>query len=134
LSGSQQDFPVEADGEAVGLLTRRDLLQALHDLGPGAAVRQAMRIDVAPVDASAPLEETFQRLQTEELSAAPVTDNGRLVGLITMENIAEFLMIRTALERATPTRGRVLAREATTAEQQAGEARPAVSHRRGALL
>jgi Zn-dependent protease/predicted transcriptional regulator len=134
LSGSQQDFPVEADGEAVGLLTRRDLLQALHDLGPGAAVRQAMRIDVAPVDASAPLEETFQRLQTEELSAAPVTDNGRLVGLITMENIAEFLMIRTALERATPTRGRVMTRVAATAGPNDVEARRAARQQRGEQL
>jgi Zn-dependent protease len=30
LSGSQQDFPVTSGGEVVGLLTRRDLLSALH--------------------------------------------------------------------------------------------------------
>jgi CBS domain-containing protein len=35
-------------------------------------------------------------MQTEDLPALPVTDAGRLVGLLTMENIAEFLMIRAA--------------------------------------
>jgi CBS domain-containing protein len=131
LSSSQQDFPVAEDGEPVGLLTRRDLLQALHDHGPGALVQQGMRVDVAPVEANAPLEETFQRLQTEELPAAPVTDMGRLVGLITMENIAEFLMIRSALEGAPTTPGQVVSREGAAAEQRGEGARPVAGRRRG---
>jgi Mg/Co/Ni transporter MgtE len=55
-----------------------------------------MHEDVTPVESYAPLEETYQRMQTEDLPALPVTDAGRLVGLLTMENIAEFLMIRAA--------------------------------------
>jgi Zn-dependent protease/CBS domain-containing protein len=131
LSSSQQDFPVAEDGEPVGLLTRRDLLQALHDHGPGATVQQGMRLDVASVEANAPLEETFQRLQTEELPAAPVTDMGRLVGLITMENIAEFLMIRAALEGAPTTPGQGVSREGAAAEQRGEGARPVAGRRRG---
>jgi Zn-dependent protease len=100
LSGTQQDFPVVTDGGVAGILTRRDLLSALHEQGPASPVAGAMRTDVVPVEASAPLEDTFQRMQTEELTAVPVTDMGRLVGLITMENIAEFLMITAALEGA----------------------------------
>jgi CBS domain-containing protein len=61
-----------------------------------------MRSDVLAVDASAPLEETFQRMQTGNLAALPVTEGARLVGMITMENIAEFLMIRGAMRATSP--------------------------------
>jgi len=81
LADSQQDFPVVEDGAVVGLLTRRDLLSALHELGPAAPVAEVMQREVAPVAADAPLEETFQRMQTGELAAIPVLDAGRLVGL-----------------------------------------------------
>jgi len=100
LTGTQQDFPVTADGHVAGLLTRRDLLAALHDHGPAVPVAEAMRTDVNPIEASEALDEAFQRMQTEELPAAPVTDAGRLVGMLTMENIAEFLMVSAALEGA----------------------------------
>jgi Zn-dependent protease/CBS domain-containing protein len=116
LSGSQQDFPVIVEDGSVGLLTRRDLLSSLHELGPTALVRQAMRMDVAPVEMNAPLEEVFQRLQSEELPAAPVVDMGRLAGLITMENIAEFLMVHAALEGSQPSAGRGVQQEAAERE------------------
>jgi CBS domain-containing protein len=119
LAGAQQDFPVVADGSVVGLLTRRDLLAALHARGPTAPVLEAMRRDVLPVDAGAPLEETFQRMQTDELSAIPVTEAGQLAGLLTMENIAEFLMIRAALEGAPTAPGEAMEDTAHTRERSA---------------
>ncbi len=128
LSGSQQDFPVAADGKVVGLLTRRDLLSALHARGTDGAVREAMRSDVPAVDAGAPLEEIFQRLQTEELSAAPVMEDGKLAGLITMENIAEFLMVTAALEGVSATPGQAIEQEAT-ATRQAEESRSTAGER-----
>jgi predicted transcriptional regulator len=112
LSGAQQDFPVLTDGRVAGLLGRRELVSALQAQGPAAPVTRAMRTGIAAVEASAPLEETFQRMQTEELPAVPVTETGRLVGLITMENIAEFLMVRAALGGTPPPTGEAIEREA----------------------
>ena len=100
LAGSQQDFPVLRDGQAAGLLTRRDLMAALHERGPEAPVSSAMRPDVEPVESTALLEEVFPRMQRENLPAVPVTEGGRLAGLLTMENIAEFVMVTTALQKA----------------------------------
>jgi Zn-dependent protease/CBS domain-containing protein len=140
LSSTQQDFPVTSAGEGeatvaprvappvVGLLTRRDLLSALHESGPAAPISSAVRRDVEPVEARAPLEEIFQRMQVEELPAVPVTEGGRLVGMITMENIAEFLMVRAALEGAPQEPGQVTERDAAVAE------RPAWRPRRGEQL
>jgi Zn-dependent protease/CBS domain-containing protein len=102
LSSTQQDFPVVQANQVMGLLTRRDLLSALHERGSAAPVSSAMRRDVPPVDASAPLEETFQRMQRENLPAVPVMEASRLAGLITMENIAEYLMVSAALREGGP--------------------------------
>jgi CBS domain-containing protein len=125
LSGTQQDFPVIASGSVVGMLMRRDLLSALHDRGLSASIAEAMRRDVPTVESSAPLDETFQRMQSDDLSAIPVTEAERLAGLITMENIAEFLMVRSALDGAPATAGEATEREATARE------RPTWSLRRG---
>jgi Zn-dependent protease/CBS domain-containing protein len=96
LAGTQQDFPVMEEGRVVGLLTRRDLLAALAESGPQAPITQAMHGALEPVETHASLEETYQRMQAEDLPALPVTSGGHLVGLLTMENIAEFVMIRAA--------------------------------------
>jgi Zn-dependent protease/CBS domain-containing protein len=103
LASTQQDFPVMAEGRVVGLLTRRDLLSALSENGPLAPVTQAMHDGLEPVEAHAPLEETYQRMQAENLPALPVTSGGQLVGLLTTENIAEFLMIRAATGKFSET-------------------------------
>jgi len=40
------------------------------------------------------------RLQESDAKTLPVTHGGRFVGLVTSENITEFLMIRSALKSA----------------------------------
>jgi Zn-dependent protease len=102
LTGAQQDFPVLDDGQWVGLLGRRELISALREHGPGSPISKAMRADLAPVDASAPLEPTLGRMQSEGVSVLPVIEGGRVVGLLTLDNIAELLMVRSALNEAKP--------------------------------
>jgi predicted transcriptional regulator len=46
------------------------------------------------------LEMAINRLQESGSKTLPVTHSGQLVGLLTMENITEFLMIRSALKVA----------------------------------
>jgi CBS domain containing-hemolysin-like protein len=43
----------------------------------------------------------LNRLQESGTKTLPVTHAGQLVGLITMENITEYLMIRSALKAAS---------------------------------
>jgi CBS domain-containing protein len=130
LSTTQQDFPVKQEGHAIGLLTRHDLLSGLHEHGPAAEVATVMRRDVQPVEAAAPLEETFQRMQTDGLPVVPVNRNGQLAGLLTMENIAEYLMVTAALEGAPTVPGQVFEREAEAAEWRGGPAPSAAEWRR----
>lgn len=100
LSGSQHDFPVVEDGRVVGVLTRDDLLRALPQQGPEVAVSEVMRREFEVADSYEMLHGAFTRLQTCECHTVPVTHNGQLVGLVTMDNVGEFLRIQAAVSTA----------------------------------
>jgi Zn-dependent protease len=99
LSGPQQDFPVLHEGLVVGVLSRDGLVRGLSAYGPDCAVGHAMRPAPPSVTPTASLEETVQQMREAELQSMPVLENGRLVGLVTLENIGEFLMVRSAVEQ-----------------------------------
>ncbi len=96
LAGSQHDFPVVENGSVVGVLTRADLLTALAQQQT-ATVGEVMRRDFQIVDASEMLETAFRRLQSSGCSTIPVVQRGELAGLLTSDNVGEFLMIQAAL-------------------------------------
>ena len=95
LSGSQQDFPVLDGKRVAGVVTRDGLLKALAQKDDP-AVSEIMRRDVAIADASDMLENALQRLQESGCNTLLVLQNQNLVGLLTAENLGEFLMIKNA--------------------------------------
>lgn len=99
LAGAQQEFPVEQDGQVVGVLTRRTLLAGLAAEGPTTNVGAYMQREFLTTDAAQMLEVASLQLQSCDCHTIPVTSNGRLMGLLTMENIGELLMFRDAVER-----------------------------------
>ncbi|MHB9008861.1 MAG: site-2 protease family protein [Limisphaerales bacterium] len=102
LSGSQPDFPVVEGRRVVGVLTRTDLLGALAKGSPTAPVSSAMQRSFLAVDPREPVEEALQRGRAAVLPLMPVVENGLLIGLLTMENVSEFLLIQAAIhERRT---------------------------------
>ena len=98
--GGQHAFPVTRDGQLVGVLTRRDLLQGLSEGGPQSRVADAMERDVLIVNPHEMLDAALSRLDAREASTAPVVQDGRLIGLLTAEAVAEFLKLRAALDHA----------------------------------
>ncbi|MGH7945708.1 MAG: site-2 protease family protein [Opitutaceae bacterium] len=110
LAGSQHDFPI-VDGASVhGILRRQDLVKALSEKGSPSIVSAAMSRECAPVQASDSLEAALEKLKHQECSALPVLEDDRLVGMLTLENLSDLVMVNTALERrgnrrAEPTSG-----------------------------
>ena len=99
MAGSQQDFPVLDGGSLAGILTRSDLVQALQRHGSEAAVGDVIRPEKEYADASEPLQDALQRMRERARSALPVVQHGDLVGLITLENVGDLLVVRDALRR-----------------------------------
>ncbi|HET9698197.1 MAG TPA: CBS domain-containing protein, partial [Terriglobales bacterium] len=53
------------------------------------------------------LQSVLTRLHETEVATIPIVDNGHLVGLITIENLAEYLMVQSALAESEKKRGDV---------------------------
>jgi len=108
--GSQQDFPVVDGGQGAqqgrlaGVLLRSDVLKALAQRASDWRVRDLMRREFQVVDAGDMLDTAFARLQSCNCHTLPVTSRGALVGLLTMENVGEFVLIQAALGRLPQTR------------------------------
>jgi Zn-dependent protease len=100
LAGSQQDFPVVENGRVAGILDRDTFISALSKNGQNTSVAEVMHRNVPEIDSHDMVEKALTRLQESGSKTLPVTHGGRLVGLITAENITEFLMIRSALKTA----------------------------------
>ncbi len=105
LSGSQQDFPVVEDGRVEGILDRDTLISALSKNGQSTVVAEVMHRNLPEIDSHDMVETALTRLQASGSKTLPVTHLGQLVGLITAENITEFLMIRSALKTARKASG-----------------------------
>lgn len=99
VHGAQQDFPVVEGGQVIGLLTRDDLVAALGNSPPTRRVREVMRPNCNVVSATDQLEKPYELLRTEGCSTVPVVREGHLVGMITLENILEWVMINSALRQ-----------------------------------
>jgi Zn-dependent protease len=101
LAGSQQDFPVVEDGQFIGVLTRDDFIKALSEHGQNIPVLDVIKRNIPSVDSHEMVETALMRLQESGAKTLPVMHGGRFVGLVTSENITEFLMIRSALSTAS---------------------------------
>jgi CBS domain-containing protein len=98
MAGSQQDFPVLDDaGRSRGILSRSDLVTALQKGGASQRVSEIARGNGLTAAPAEPLEAAIQRMREKGQSSLPVVDGGRLVGLLTVENVSDLLLVRRAL-------------------------------------
>lgn len=93
LSTSQQDFPVMHGEQVIGLLGRNLLMRALAQEGPDAYVAGVMDRDYLSLDPGRDLSEILP-LMAQAGHCALVMEGSRLLGLLTTDNLAEFLMLR----------------------------------------
>ncbi len=98
LAGSQKDFPVVEGGVFRGMLTQGRLLAGLAHAGRHVPVGCEYTTDPATIDSHEMLEAALDRLDELSVTTLPVIHEGALVGLLTMDNLAEYLNIRKALD------------------------------------
>jgi len=96
IHGTQTEFPVVDGDRLVGVLGRDGIMRAIregHEDAPVSDSMQALRDGPGPNDR---LDRVFQQLQENGHRAAPVLDGGRVVGLVTLENLGEWVMLAGA--------------------------------------
>lgn len=98
LAGAQQDFPVSNSEGYIGLLRRQDLIDALRKYGSTATVGESVKRSDKPVRESDSLEETLEMMRRMNCQSLPVLRGDQVVGIVSLENIAELMMVRAAAE------------------------------------
>lgn len=100
---TQHEFPVvDGAGKLRGVLTRDAMIRALREHGPDVPVINVME-EVPVIGNRQSLDQALQLLQERRLPAIGVNDSaGRLVGLVTAENVGEMMMVQAAYPRFAP--------------------------------
>jgi Zn-dependent protease len=97
LSGSDQDLIVVDNGQAVGIMTRSLIINSLRENRASEAVTEIMERNFDTVAINDRLTEVYANAQRKKNAFFPVVEGNRLIGVIDMNNIQEFVMIRSAL-------------------------------------
>lgn len=105
LATSHQEFPlVDGVGRVHGVLGRDALVRALRSEGPQAPALPHAHKEVPSVAPQEAAERAFELVRGGGAPAVTVLDaEGRLVGLVTPENVGEVLMVRSARRRGAST-------------------------------
>ena len=94
LATSQHDFPVVHGDQVIGVLGRGALIRAMMQDGPDAYVSQAMNRDFLRVAPDADLSEVVPKLSGPGAIALVMDADEHLLGLLTAENLSEFILLR----------------------------------------
>jgi Zn-dependent protease len=97
LAGTDHDFPLVEEGHVVGMLRRKELIQALSSHDRGTPVQAVAHDECLTIGPDAPLDDVFQRMNQAKCSTVPVLEDDEMVGLLTLENVGELVMVSSAL-------------------------------------
>jgi Zn-dependent protease/CBS domain-containing protein len=99
LHSYQEDFPVVEDGRLLGILTSAQLVKGLRDAGPEGRTGDAMETKFPTVSADAPISEVYDKINQTRVKAVPVVEDGRLLGIVTLEHLSDVFMLLTSSEK-----------------------------------
>lgn len=101
---TQTEFPVvDGSGRLHGVLTRNAMIKAMKERGPDTPVLDVMQTDVPTVAVRAKLDTALRSLMENGRPVVGVIDaQGYLIGLLTLENLGEIMMIHSARSDAPP--------------------------------
>jgi CBS domain-containing protein len=88
----QDDFPVIRGSDMVGVITRQRIVDALRIEGNG-YVQMAMEKVFQVAQRSETLASALRKLASHNLSIIPVVDEGRLVGIVTFQNLMHSMRL-----------------------------------------
>lgn len=100
LDSQERSFVIEEDGKVKGILSRKEIISGLSQFGKDAAVEKVMKTNWPDLQTSDMLIDVMQRFESKDHSLLPVFREGRLAGVLDLENISEYLMVQNAIRNS----------------------------------
>ncbi len=95
---SDNGFVIRSGGDFAGILTKNDLINGLNTHGREASIEDVMQTDIESVDSGTPLFDVYQDMQKKRNYLLPVVDKGEFKGILDLENLNEFFLIKKATQ------------------------------------
>jgi Zn-dependent protease/predicted transcriptional regulator len=96
----QDDFPVVEKGRLLGIVSRQTMLEAVNRRGGQVSVQQVMETDVPAVGPQAKVTRVQDELFGDGWGSLPVMQDGRLVGMLSPENVSRYLLVQSSIKSA----------------------------------
>lgn len=96
----QEDFPVLENGLFVGIVARAGIISAIHQFGVEKTVKDIMVKNFPSASPADSLTKIHKLMEESGLRAIPIMEQGKLVGLITMEDLGKIYALMSAREGA----------------------------------
>ena len=91
-----------ADGALVGILSERDIIRALGELGPSAlesAVSRSMTAKVVTCRPQTSVDELMEIMTTGRFRHVPVIESGRVAGIVSIGDVVKYRIDQLTDER-----------------------------------
>jgi Zn-dependent protease/predicted transcriptional regulator len=103
----QDDFPVIDQGQLVGVVTRSDLVESMNAQGANTPVMSIMETDITLASPREKLAQACEGIiNGTNTTAVVVVEDGRLVGMVSPENINRYLLLQSSLKSPRRRRAR----------------------------
>jgi CBS domain-containing protein len=100
MSGQGSEFIATDNGHVEGIITCKEILEGLSQKGKDIPIKEIMSKDFIELKSDQPVSEAYKAMQMNNHALAPVVDSsGKLIGSLDLNNIAEFIMVHSAMER-----------------------------------
>jgi signal-transduction protein with cAMP-binding, CBS, and nucleotidyltransferase domain len=98
LDGQEKEFIVLEDDVYCGIMTEREIIKGLNEFGKNGLVGEYMLRKNFILHPSMNLKDAYIKMSAEGIPICPVQENGKIIGVLNLENILELLMVEKVMK------------------------------------
>jgi Zn-dependent protease/predicted transcriptional regulator len=98
LNGQDESFIVSESDHIMGVVTKLDVIKGLSQYDENVEVTKVMNPKIIQLSPEMSVQEAYEVMVKNNYSILPVIYNNKLIGVLDLENIYEFMMIKSSIK------------------------------------